>query len=285
MVDYNKRLVEVDEILNYLSEEDLMKIPEDIRLLIKKNKDKEYTWQYDETKSLKDQNVSRDTIAFLSYLNTEYLLNEKQKQYMKQLHELNEKKIEQEKEKKYKDVLYAFKKSNNMILCAIFRSIKDGKLGLRELRTTQFDLKLIQTIIEQNGWNKDGKEEFAILDENGIVYESIGAKFNVEIDQNGYMHINDDELVVHSHKDGFVSGNTKEDVDKRYKRMVDMGFCYKDKNFGEDGFVSIKRNISSKEIAENDKKQKITTSEIGEINSITKKLIENDEIGNKRETP
>ena len=73
MVDYNKRLVEVDEILKYLSEEDLMKIPEDIRQLVKENKDKEYTWQYDETKSLKDQNVSRDTIAFLSYLNMEYL--------------------------------------------------------------------------------------------------------------------------------------------------------------------------------------------------------------------
>ena len=102
MVDYNKRLVEVDEILNYLSEEDLMKIPEDVRQLIKENKDKEYTWQYDETKPLKDQNVSRDTIAFLSYLNMEYLLNEKQKQYMKQLHELNEKKLEEEKAEKYK---------------------------------------------------------------------------------------------------------------------------------------------------------------------------------------
>ena len=102
MVDYNKRLVEVDEILNYLSEEDLMKIPEDIRQLIKENKDKEYTWQYDETKPLKDQNVSRDTIAFLSYLNMEYLLNEKQKQFMQQMHEMNERKLEEEKAEKYK---------------------------------------------------------------------------------------------------------------------------------------------------------------------------------------
>lgn len=28
MIDLNKRLVEVNEILNYLSEDDLMKIPE-----------------------------------------------------------------------------------------------------------------------------------------------------------------------------------------------------------------------------------------------------------------
>ena len=102
MVDYNKRLVEVDEILKYLSEEDLSKIPEEIRQLIKENKDKEYTWQYDETKPLKDQNVSRDTIAFLSYLNMEYLLNEQQKAFMQQLHETNERKLEEEKAEKYK---------------------------------------------------------------------------------------------------------------------------------------------------------------------------------------
>lgn len=101
MVDYNKRLVEVDEILNYLSEEDLLKIPEEVRNTIKENKDKEYFWKYDETKPLKDQDVSRDTIAFLSYLNMEYLLNEKQKEFMQQLHELNEKKIEEAKNEKY----------------------------------------------------------------------------------------------------------------------------------------------------------------------------------------
>ena len=55
MVDYNKRLVEVDEILNYLSNEDLLKIPEDVRQAIKDNKDKEYIWKYDISKELKEQ--------------------------------------------------------------------------------------------------------------------------------------------------------------------------------------------------------------------------------------
>ena len=101
MVDYNKRLVEVDEVLNYLSEEDLQKIPEDIRRVIKENKDKDYIWEYDETKELKDQGLSRDTIIILSYLNMEYLLNEEQKELMKQIHELNERKAEKEKAKQY----------------------------------------------------------------------------------------------------------------------------------------------------------------------------------------
>ena len=102
MVDYNKRLVEVDEVLSYLSEENISKIPEEIRNLIKVNKDKDYVWKFDETKKLKDQGLSRDTIIILSYLNMEYLLNEEQKKLMEQIHELNEKKLEEAKVEKYR---------------------------------------------------------------------------------------------------------------------------------------------------------------------------------------
>lgn len=101
MVDYNKRLVEVDEVLSCLSEEELLKIPEDIRQAIKGNKDKEYVWKYDVSKELKDQNLNRDTIIILSYLNIEYLLNNEQKQLMKEIHRLNELKAEEIKRKKY----------------------------------------------------------------------------------------------------------------------------------------------------------------------------------------
>lgn len=102
MVDYEKRLVEVDEVLNYLSEENLNKIPEDIRNLIKENKDKNYTWKFDTTKDLKDQNLSKDTIIILSYLNMEYLLNDEQKKLMEKIYEFNEKKQETERKEKYK---------------------------------------------------------------------------------------------------------------------------------------------------------------------------------------
>ncbi len=115
MVDYNKRLVEVDEILNYLSEDDLQKIPEDIRNAIKEKKDKEYAWKYDETKPLKEQNLSRDTIVILSYLNIEFLLNEEQKELMHQIHALNEKKAEEKKKEMYSaDNLFKNKKQENV---------------------------------------------------------------------------------------------------------------------------------------------------------------------------
>ena len=117
MIDYEKRLVEVDEVLSYLSEEDLNKIPEDIRSLIKEKKDKNYTWKFDETKQLKDQNLSRDTIIILSYLNMEYLLNEEQRKLMEQIHELNEKKQEEERRKKYNsDELFNKKENSNELI-------------------------------------------------------------------------------------------------------------------------------------------------------------------------
>lgn len=100
-VETIKCLVELDEILKYLDKKELEKIPENIRNAINEKKDKEYKWKYDETKKLKEQNINRKTIAMLSYLNMEYLLNDEQRELMKQIHKNNEEKAEQRKSKKY----------------------------------------------------------------------------------------------------------------------------------------------------------------------------------------
>ena len=92
MSEYSKRLVEVDEILRHLSKSDYNKIPEKIKKAIEEGKNKEYIWKYDNTKKLKDQDVPDDTIAILSYINMEYLLNEEQKEFVKNVHRQNEKK-------------------------------------------------------------------------------------------------------------------------------------------------------------------------------------------------
>lgn len=90
MKEYQKRLVEVDEILSNMSKENLQKIPKYVLEAIKENKDREYIWKYDKSKLLKDQNLNKDTISILSYLNIAYLLNEKQKEFIKEVHKLNE---------------------------------------------------------------------------------------------------------------------------------------------------------------------------------------------------
>lgn len=113
-MDYTKCLVELDEVLRVLNAEELSKIPKEIREMIKSQKDKNYIWKYDETKSLKEQNLDRTTIAMLSYLNMEYLLDEEQKKLMEEFHQLNERKAEREKKLKYEsnDLFNKDEKSN-----------------------------------------------------------------------------------------------------------------------------------------------------------------------------
>ena len=101
MIDVNKRLVEVDQVLLQLSEEEFNKIPEDIIQGIREIMDKNYDWKYDESKELAEQGLPKDTIAILSYLNLEYLLNEEQKKLMMEIYENNEKIQQLEAQKKY----------------------------------------------------------------------------------------------------------------------------------------------------------------------------------------
>ena len=42
--------------------------------VLRKNKDLNYIWKYDNNKSLKEQKIHKDTIHILSYINTEFSL-------------------------------------------------------------------------------------------------------------------------------------------------------------------------------------------------------------------
>lgn len=112
-MEYEKGLVEVDEVLNHLSKEELNKIPEDVLKGIKKHKDKEYMWKYDESKRLEEQRFDRNTIVILSYINMEYLLSKEQKDLMEKIHELNEQNFANEIQEKY-DSKELFKNKTNI---------------------------------------------------------------------------------------------------------------------------------------------------------------------------
>ena len=101
VMELKKCLVELDEVLKQLPKEYIEKIPEDILKGIEEKKDKEYVWKYDKNKELKKQNLDRDTIILLSYLNMEYLLNSKQRDFMQNIHMQNEQKLEFKKKEKY----------------------------------------------------------------------------------------------------------------------------------------------------------------------------------------
>lgn len=99
-----KCLVELDEVLKHLVSEDLNKIPAEIINVITEQKDKEYVWKYDETKSLSEQKLNRQTIAMLSYLNMKYIQTEEERLLMEEYHKLNDKVLKQKESEKYDKV-------------------------------------------------------------------------------------------------------------------------------------------------------------------------------------
>lgn len=101
MEDLNKRLVEVEYILKKLDDEYIKKIPQEIWDYIEEKKDKNYIFNYDENKTLVEQNLSIDTISILTYINMEYLLGEEQKRKMIEFLRKDEMIAEQEKAKLY----------------------------------------------------------------------------------------------------------------------------------------------------------------------------------------
>ena len=94
-MEYAKCLFELNEILGHLEKEYLDKIPQDVRNGITEKMDKHYNWKYDESKELNEQNIDRKTIAMLSYLNMEYLLDDEQRKLMEEIHKVNEMKAKE----------------------------------------------------------------------------------------------------------------------------------------------------------------------------------------------
>ena len=98
----NKSLTEVYEVLKHLSQIEYNKIPKDAIDVIVQNKDNNYKWTYNESKSLSEQGLSREAVAILSFINLEYLLSDEKRKLMEEIYEMNERKLEEKKRKLYK---------------------------------------------------------------------------------------------------------------------------------------------------------------------------------------
>ena len=101
MIDLNKRLVEVEDILQKLDSTYKDKIPKEIWKYIRQNKDNDYSFSYNEKEPLMNQPLNIDTVAILTYINMEYLLDKKQKQDTIELLKKDEIFLEKKKREKY----------------------------------------------------------------------------------------------------------------------------------------------------------------------------------------
>lgn len=88
MKDIDKRLVEVDAILNKLDDRYKRKIPKQFWKFIKNNKNNEYIY-YFQGKARKDIHI--DTICILTYVNIRYLMNNQEKQKMIEILKIDKK--------------------------------------------------------------------------------------------------------------------------------------------------------------------------------------------------
>ena len=101
MKELSQRLREVEYVLNKMDEKYKKKIPQEFFEFMNKNKDINYKFQYDDSKSIIENNLHIDTISLLTYININFLLDAESKKEMISL--LNEDEIiaEEQKRKQY----------------------------------------------------------------------------------------------------------------------------------------------------------------------------------------
>ena len=101
MEELSQILVEVECVLNKMNEQNIKKIPQEFWEFLNKNKDINYNFKYDDSKSITENNLHIDTISLLTYINMNFLLDAEAKKEMISL--LNEDEIiaEEQRRKQY----------------------------------------------------------------------------------------------------------------------------------------------------------------------------------------
>ena len=108
-----KEYNEVVEILNYISKDDLKKIPEDLVNMFKFNMESNYNFKYDTKKTLDEQNVSKEAKTIIAILYKNYWATPQQREKIIAKEKYDLSKIEEEKRELYNpDNL--FKKQNEI---------------------------------------------------------------------------------------------------------------------------------------------------------------------------
>lgn len=113
-IEYANAYSEVLEILNYISKEDLNKIPDEKIKVFERNKNSNYIFKYDPSKTLDEQNVSKIAKGIIGIIYRDYWATEEQKEKIFRKQTYERQKIEKEKANKYQ-YENLFKKNINEI--------------------------------------------------------------------------------------------------------------------------------------------------------------------------
>jgi len=101
MNEYSNAYTEVYTILNYLEEEELNKIPEEIIETLREKQNKDYNYELNEDLDLKEQKMLPETKAILFNLFRDYLATPVQKEKIIKMQQQDRIKTENEKKQSY----------------------------------------------------------------------------------------------------------------------------------------------------------------------------------------
>lgn len=106
-IQYANAYTEVLDILKYISKEDYEKIPKSKIKVFEENSNKNYSFTYDENKTLDEQNVSEIAKAIIAILFRDYWTTKEQRYVII-------KKQQEIKEKKQKELMAKFEQNKNI---------------------------------------------------------------------------------------------------------------------------------------------------------------------------
>lgn len=99
--EYAKAYKEVIEILKYVPDEDVAKMPQEKIDFYKKHMDNEYDYKIDETKDFSEQTISETTEAILACIFRDYWATPYQRERILAKEKYDLQKLEEEKREKY----------------------------------------------------------------------------------------------------------------------------------------------------------------------------------------
>ena len=125
-IQYANAYTEVLEILKDISQEEYNKVPKEKINLFEHNANKEYIFDYDSTKTLQEQNVSKIARTIIAILFRDYWATDEQRNKIKAFQNNKRLQIEEENRQKYNTDI--FKNRNNSTTEAINEQVENLQL-------------------------------------------------------------------------------------------------------------------------------------------------------------
>ena len=114
--DYKKAYKEIYEVLITLPEEEVNKVPKNMREMFEVNMDKEYNFKVDINKTFEEQNFSDITKSIIFNLFRDYWATSEQKEKIIEIQNNQRNKLENEKKNKYNiDNIFKSRNENEII--------------------------------------------------------------------------------------------------------------------------------------------------------------------------